>query len=73
MSADPPAQDSDEDNGWLYEDEDDYDERDCFHCGGDGLVECHDPIQCTRPHNRYGECPCASCGGSGLAKDMTIW
>ena len=62
---------------------DDAEDRDCFHCGGEGLVECRDPIQCTRPHKRvrspYGNgiviqlCPCASCGGSGLAKDMTIW
>ncbi len=47
-------------------------EADCFHCGGDGWVECDDPIQCTRAHS--GDLhPCASCGGSGLAKDMTIW
>lgn len=58
------------------DDDDDFDdgyERDCHWCGGDGLVECRDPIQCTRPHNKCGECPCSSCGGSGLAKDMTIW
>ena len=45
----------------------------CHWCAGDGWVECDDPIQCTYPHNKYGECPCSSCGGSGLAKDMTIW
>lgn len=45
----------------------------CYWCGGEGWVQCEDPLQCTRPHTGYGECPCASCGGSGLAKDMTIW
>lgn len=34
-------------------DEEDYDDDSepgggcCFHCAGDGWVECHDPIQCT--------------------------
>lgn len=63
-----------------YERDDEYEfdghpER-CFHCAGDGYVECHDPIQCTRPHlggSYDAGCPCGSCGGSGLAKDMTIW
>ena len=44
----------------------------CYWCE-DGWVECVDPIQCTKWHNRLGECRCSSCGGSGLAKDMTIW
>lgn len=56
---------------------DDDDETDpeapCLHCGGDGWVQCRDPIQCTRPHNEQDECECASCGGTGLRKDMTIW
>ena len=57
-------------------DDDEYEEvegRDCFHCGGDGWVECDAPIECTSPHNEFGECRCSSCNGSGLAKDMTIW
>lgn len=58
----------DDDDG-PFDDED----RDCYWCGGDGWGECSDPIQCTSPHNAYGECQCSSCGGSGLAKDMTIW
>jgi hypothetical protein len=58
----------------FFEDsEDDDPERECSRCGGDGWQECPDPIQCTRPHNEFGECPCGSCGGSGLAKDMTVW
>jgi hypothetical protein len=57
----------------MDEDREDDVERDCSHCGGDAWVECPDPIQCTYPHNRFGECPCAACGGSGLAKDQTIW
>ncbi len=58
-------------------DQDDYDdcddEKDCHWCGGDGWVECHDPIQCTNLHSPDGLCCCSSCAGSGLAKDMTIW
>jgi hypothetical protein len=69
-----PAEESDFD----YDDEDG---GDCFHCGGDGWVECNDPIECTRAHRTYtggggyfGQlCRCSSCGGSGAAKDMTIW
>lgn len=60
----------------LEDDEDDErfpEGRDCFHCSGDGWVECDDPIECCSLHNRFGECPCGSCGGSGDAKDMTIW
>jgi hypothetical protein len=46
--------------------------RRCFHCSGEGWVECWDPIQCCCPH--VGAlCQCGSCNGSGLAKDMTIW
>lgn len=62
--------------GYDLDDEDDGpydDERDCFHCGGDGWTECDDPIQCCNQHNQSGLCRCKSCGGSGLAKDMTIW
>ncbi|HET7552177.1 MAG TPA: hypothetical protein VFK04_12875 [Gemmatimonadaceae bacterium] len=56
-------------------DDDPYDteERDCHWCGGDGWVECNDPIQCTKEHDKWGCCRCSSCGGSGDAKDMTIW
>ena len=57
------------------EDEEGYDDesRRCSHCAGDGWVECRNPLECTRPHNKFGECPCGSCGGSGDAKDMTVW
>lgn len=51
----------------------DDEERNCHWCSGEGWTECHDPIECTSPHNRLGECQCLSCGGSGLAKDMTVW
>lgn len=55
---------------WEY----DYDENGaCTMCGGDGYVECWDPIQCCLPHTRDGYCPCGACNGSGLAKDQTIW
>lgn len=53
--------------------DDDEDGGDCHWCGGDGWVECHDPIQCTRQHDQFDLCRCSSCGGSGAAKDMTIW
>ena len=55
---------------------DDEESGDCFHCGGDGYVECPDPIECTRRHVAVGDTlyrACGSCGGSGRAKDMTIW
>lgn len=62
-----------QDDGPDWYDEHPDEPRHCHWCAGDGWVECPDPIQCTYPHNRFGECPCGSCGGSGLAKDMTIW
>lgn len=61
------------DDGYEH-DEDELD--DCWHCSGDGWVECRDPIQCTLVHieNAYGQDhPCESCQGSGKRKDMTIW
>lgn len=59
-------------SGHDVDDPDDAYEADCFHCDGEGWVECDDPIQCTREH--YNDlCRCSSCGGSGRAKDMTIW
>lgn len=62
-----PFEDDEDDEGCPT------DERWCYRCHGEGWQECHDPIQCTRPHNDFGECPCHSCGGSGDAKDMTVW
>lgn len=66
----------DEDDGWWDTDWDDESEPDaderCHWCD-DGWRECRDPIECTRPHNAWGECQCDSCGGSGRADDMTIW
>lgn len=61
-----------------FEDFEDYErddelQGDCFHCGGEGWVECDDPIQCTAWHTKDGCERCHSCNGSGLAKDMTIW
>lgn len=55
----------------------DDEERECFHCGGEGWVECSNPLECTRQHIGNAiigqACQCGSCGGSGLAKDMVIW
>jgi hypothetical protein len=59
-----------EDDDW---DDDEDEELDCFHCGGEGYVDCPNPMECTRRHTPDGACPCGSCGGSGLAEDMTIW
>ena len=61
-----------EDDEYEYEYDPDYC-ADCHWCGGDGWVECDDPIQCTYYHDEYGLHRCSSCGGSGAAKDMTIW
>ncbi len=63
----------DRDDDEMWDEDPDAPSGKCHWCGGEGWEECHDPIQCTSPHNEYGECPCSSCGGSGLAKDMTIW
>jgi hypothetical protein len=57
----------------VHGDDEDDEDGDCFWCHGEGWRECDDPIQCTSPHNKYGECQCGSCGGSGRAADMTIW
>lgn len=58
-------------------DEFDYDDDPgCTLCGGDGYVQCFDPIQCMRHHIGNGWdalCPCGACNGSGLAKDQTVW
>ena len=60
-----------------YDDFQDYDDGwECTMCGGDGYVECNDPIQCCKPHTGNGwdqMCACSACNGSGLAKDQTIW
>lgn len=59
---------------WI-DDEDDYG-GECYWCGGEGVDECRDPIQCTSYHRHYGSvayCVCKECGGSGLAKDQMVW
>jgi hypothetical protein len=50
-----------------------FDDGACCWCGGDGVSECNDRLQCMNRHDKWGNCRCASCGGSGLAKDMTLW
>lgn len=71
---DRPGYSCDECGAWTCACDAEYDDdRDCYWCAGDGWQECPDPIECTSPHNKWGECRCGSCGGSGLAKDMTIW
>jgi len=51
------------------------DERDdCTICGGEGFVECNDPIQCLDPHEIDNATDrCRACGGSGRAEDQTVW
>lgn len=45
----------------------------CTHCGGEGVTECDDPIQCLNPACNGEFCTCGACGGSGLAKDQRVW
>jgi hypothetical protein len=74
MASDPREElDDPRDEDGYWEEDPDNPSGKCHWCGGEGWEECHDPIQCTSHHNRWGQCICASCGGSGLAKDMTIW
>lgn len=56
--------------------DDEYDDETggrCYWCGGDGWTECDDPIQCTSPHNEFGECQCSPCNGTGSAKHQWLW
>lgn len=48
------------------------DEMDCTWCCGEGLTECDDPIQCTRPHYE-GWCECSACYGTGLRSKQTVF
>lgn len=57
---------------WV-DDEFDDDGEACTWCGGGGVQECDDPIQCTRRHFGDEMEPCSACRGSGLAKDQVIW
>lgn len=49
------------------------DSADCSVCGGNGEMECDDPIQCFDPgcDGEWG--PCFACGGSGRAEDQRVW
>ena len=51
-------------------DDDDGEDTDCSHCGGEGL--------CWDGSDPLGDCPdeshaCHACGGSGRGKDQVIW
>lgn len=53
-------------------DDDDYEDRRCRTCGGDGFVfgdEMGDPMWYD-PGEAYA---CPNCGGTGNAKDQTYW
>ncbi|HET7325988.1 MAG TPA: hypothetical protein VFJ14_01745 [Nocardioidaceae bacterium] len=54
-----------------------YDEMDpgacCTWCGGEGITECDQPVECDDAAHHDGLCTCRACGGTGLAKDQVIW
>ena len=52
------------------EDEDGPD-RTCTWCGGDGVAECDDPIQCLDPACNGEMCTCLGCNGRGY--DQVVW
>lgn len=55
-----------------YYDDWEWEDGDCSWCGGDGMTECDDPIQCMNVHSG-GYCECSACNGSGLASEQWIW
>lgn len=48
-----------------------YDDNTCTWCGGDGWVECDDPIQCCDPDCDGQTCRCKACDGRGF--DQVVW
>jgi len=63
-----------DDDPYAFDDGD----TDCTICGGDGYVECDDPIQCMAPNHFGGGlsdlyCACRACGGTGRGKDQVVW
>lgn len=57
-------------------DDDDYDQRECSHCGGEGWgivgVDWDSDDAINGPYDGDTE-TCPNCGGSGDADDMTFW
>lgn len=45
--------------------------NECTWCGGEGLSECDDPIQCCTPGCTGDYCECKACDGRGY--DQEIW
>lgn len=43
----------------------------CTWCGGEGIDECDDPIQCLEPDCDGDMCRCTACDGRGV--DQVVW
>ena len=56
-----------------YDAADEDEDEGCTHCGGEGLTDCDDPIQCTSSRCDGQMCPCQACGGSGRGEDQVIF
>jgi len=48
-------------------------EAECSWCGGEGINDCTDGLECFDPDCDGDMCRCGSCNGSGLAKDQRVW
>lgn len=60
-----------DDDVHVWEDDDGTEHVECSICGGDGVTECNDPIQCTHPGCDGEFCYCSACSGRGY--DQTVW
>lgn len=47
------------------------DDVECTFCGGDGVAECNDPIQCFDPDCTGSFCRCTACDGRGV--NQVVW
>jgi hypothetical protein len=56
----------------MGDDQTDYeDSPECTFCGGEGVDECDDPIQCLDPSCTGDMCTCLACDGRGY--NQRIW
>lgn len=47
------------------------DRPECTWCGGEGITECDDPIQCMDPDCNGEWCHCTACDGRGHSQ--VVW
>ena len=58
-----------------YDDLDEFEDtatlEECTFCGGEGVDECDDPIQCLDPACTGEWCTCSACDGRGHSQ--VVW